>query len=242
VSPFFLGGRTQNMFKLIPGIKRSVFRDNDPQATQADAVFVARRPQVLERARYTCQGCLYRSLQTAKKGTKLQVHHTDDDHHHNEDSNLAPVCSLCHGYAHLGCKTTSTGGGGGLASEAQLAAIPELSAADLNNLLRAIGAAMADPNEAETAKQLYDMLCERVRPVREAFGTSKALDFAGALSKLSPTDYDNRHDVLFDLRLVWKVDVLKTAGKEMLEDFPSLKPSSWMVAYGDLVDETLAGA
>ena len=230
------------MFKLIPGIKRSVFRDNDPRATQADAVFVVRRPQVLERARYTCKACQYRSMQTAKKGTNLQVHHEDDDHHNNDDSNLAPICSLCHGYPHLGCKTSSTGGGGGLASEAQLAAIPELAAADLNNLLRAIGAAMSDPNEAEAAKTMYDMLCERVRPVREAFGTSKALDFAGALAKLNPIEYANRGDVLFDLRLVWKADVLKKAGKEMLEDFPSLKPSSWMASYGDLVDESLASA
>src|SRR3546814_15931452 len=62
--------------------------------------------------------------------SKLQVHHKDDDHHNNDDGNLAPICSLCHGYPHLGCKTASTGGGGGLASDAQLAAIPEPAAAD----------------------------------------------------------------------------------------------------------------
>jgi hypothetical protein len=228
------------MFKLIPGIKRSVFRDNDPRATQADAVFVARRPKALENARYTCQGCLYRSAQTVKKPTKLQVHHKDDDHHNNDDSNLAPICSLCHGYPHLGCKTTSTGGGGGLASEAQLAAIPELSAADLNNLLRAIGAAMSDPTEAAAAKQIYEMICERVRPVRAAYGTSHALDFAGAMAKLKPAEYANRGDAVFDLRLVWKPDVLKKAGTDMLEDHPSMKPSTWAASYGDLVEEALA--
>lgn len=228
------------MFKLIPGIKRSVFRDNDPRATQADAVFVARRPQVLEKSRYTCQGCLYRSMQTPKKPTKLQVHHRDDDHHNNDDANLAPVCGLCHGYPHLGCKTASTGGGGGLASDAQLAAIPELAAADLNNLLRAIGAAMSDPTEAAAAKRIYEVLCERVLPVRKAFGTSKALDFAGAMSKLNSVDYAARGDAVFDLRIVWKADVLKKAGADMLEDHPSMKPGSWAASYGDLVDEALA--
>ncbi|VTU44967.1 hypothetical protein [Variovorax sp. RA8] len=228
------------MFKLIPGIKRSAFRDNDPRAKQADAVFVARRPQVLEKARYTCQACLYRSMQTAKKPTKLQVHHQDDDHHNNDDSNLAPICSLCHGYPHLGCKTASTGGGGSLASDAQLAAIPELAAADLNNLLRAIGAAMSDPNEAAVAKQIYEVLCERVMPVRKAFGTSKALDFAGAMAKLNSVDYAARGDAVFDLRLVWKPEVLKKAGADMLDDHPSLKPSSWHASYGELVEEALA--
>lgn len=230
------------MFHLIPGIKRSVFRDNDRRASQADAVFVARRPQVLERSRYTCQACLYRSIQTPKKPTRLQVHHRDDDHHNNADENLAPVCSLCHGYPHLGCKTASTGGGGGLASDAQLAAIPELSASDLNNLLRAIGAAMSDPVEGEAAKFMYDELCERLRPVRKAFGTSHALDFAGAMAQLSATDYAARGEAIADLRVVWRAPVLKQAGKEMLEDFPSLKPTSWMASYGDLVEETLAAA
>lgn len=230
------------MFHLIPGIKRSVFRDNDRRASQADAVFVARRPHVLERARYTCQACLYRSIQTPKKPTRLQVHHRDDDHHNNVDENLAPVCSLCHGYPHLGCKTASTGGGGGLASDAQLAAIPELSASDLNNLLRAIGAAMSDPVEGEAAKFMYDELCERLRPVRKAFGTSHALDFAGAMAQLSATDYAARGEAIADLRVVWRAPVLKQAGKEMLEDFPSLKPTSWMASYGDLVEETLAAA
>lgn len=228
------------MFKLIPGIKRSVFRDNDPRAKQADAVFVARRPQVLEKSRYTCQGCLYRSIQTAKKPTKLQVHHKDDDHHNNEDSNLAPICSLCHGYPHLGCRTASTGGGGGLASDAQLAAIPELAAPDLNNLLRAIGAAMSDPYEAAVANQIYNVLCERVLPVRKAFGTSKALDFAGAMAQLNSVDYAARGDAVFDLRIVWKPDVLKKAGADMLDDHPSLKPSSWGASYGELVEEALA--
>ncbi|TAL65701.1 MAG: hypothetical protein EPN79_11005 [Burkholderiaceae bacterium] len=230
------------MFNLIPGIKRGVFRDNDPRSTQADAVFVIRRPQALERARFVCQGCQYRSPQTPRKPTHLQVHHVDDDHHHNDEENLAPACSLCHGYPHLGCRTTSTGGGGGLSSKAQLAAIPELTAADLNNLQRAIGAAMNDPLESEVASTIFELLCERVRPVRESFGSSKALDFAAALAQLSPVEYEQRDEAMQDLRVVFHPDVLKVSGAEMVEDHPSLKPQNWTSLYSPLVDEALAAA
>lgn len=230
------------MFKLIPGIKRSVFRDNDPRATQADAVFATRRPAALANARYTCQGCQYRSADMPKKPTKLQVHHRDDNHHNNDDTNLAAICSLCHGYPHLGCTTTSTGGGGGLSSKAHMAAIPELSAADLNNLLRAVGAALADPAEAETARLIYQMLCDRVKPVRAAYGVSAAGDFALAMAQMSDVDYRARGDAIKDLRLIFRLPALEQAGKDLMADHPSMKPATWSVAFGETADQALSEA
>lgn len=230
------------MFSLLPGIKRSAFRDNDPRATQADAVFAVKRPAALERARYKCKACEYASPVAPKKPSRLQVHHGDDNHHNNDDQNLLPICSLCHGYPHLGCSTASTGGGGEIASKAHLAAIPELSAADMNNLLRAIGAAMNDPAEREMAQTIYSMLCERVRPVAKAYGTSTAADFALGMAQLSDVDYKHRGDAVKDLRVMFRQPVLEQVGKEMLEDHPSLKPSTWGVVYGELVDELLEEA
>lgn len=232
------------MFKLLPGIKRHAFRDNDPRSVQADAVFAAKRPVALQRASFTCQACGYRSAQTPKKNTHLQVHHKDDQHHNNEDENLAPICFMCHGYPHLGCNTASTGGGGGggITSKAHLAAIPELSAPDLNNLLRAIGLAMRDPAERETAQTIYEILCSRVTSVAQAYGASAAADFAAAMARMSDEEYVNRGDAVQDLRLIFRMPVLERAAKEMAEDHPTLRPSSWAAAFGGIVDEAQAQA
>jgi intracellular multiplication protein IcmJ len=84
------------MVELIPGVSRNTFRDHDPQAEAADAAYRAKRPAVLQRAQYTCQGC------GVKSSGGLEVHHKDCNHANNTDENFVPECVFCHPVNHIG--------------------------------------------------------------------------------------------------------------------------------------------
>lgn len=212
------------LLSLVLGIKRLRFRENDPRRTRADAEFSAKRSGVLSKHQYTCQACGY----VSKESAHLDVHHVDDNHHNNEDANLAPACHTCHPYQHVGELVRRTDiGGEGLGKSTLIAAIPEVSALDLNLLQRALGAALLDEEEAPIARQVITHLAERASWVKAEFGTFKPADFAGAFAALSDEQYAARQEAVFDLRLLFNEDTLMKLGREMARDCPSMPLQAW---------------
>ena len=223
------------------GIKRGVFRRDDAAAASADAAFDAVRPHVLEAARYRCQFCTYESspVLAKKRGSALQVHHRDDNHHNNSPDNLVAACALCHAYHHIGCNAASPGCPTGWASMLRLAFLPELSAADCNALQRAVGAALSDEAEAGIAREVVNLLGTLALPVRDAWGSNKARDFAACLDSMTAAEYAGAKKALSDLRLLFHPEsILKPVGQQMLEDAPLLPVRSWAELFDGADDTT----
>jgi len=91
---------------LVPGIKTTVSRRNDPNRADADDAFVRVRKGVLRRDNYTCQYCGFTCPPKLLPGTGgsgyLEVHHIDDDHGNNDEMNLVTICPMCHLVFHVG--------------------------------------------------------------------------------------------------------------------------------------------
>lgn len=212
------------LLALVLGIKRLRFRENDPRRGRADAEFSAKRSGVLAKHSYTCQACAY----TSKESAHLDVHHLDDNHHNNEDDNLVPGCHTCHPYQHVGELVRRTDiPGEGLGKATLVAAIPEISAVDMNLLQRAIGAALLDEKEAPMARKMIEVLSQRASEVKSEFGTFKPADFAAAMAQLTDDQYAVREDVISDLRLLFNQPTLEKLGREMVRDYPAMPLSSW---------------
>jgi intracellular multiplication protein IcmJ len=213
----------KKLMSLLVGIIQdpALFRNNSNARLRADAEYKAVRPRVMAQQENRCRFCGYTSKHN-------HCHHLDGNHANNEPENFAVADSLCHAYHHLG-QTGSQDqfSHDNLRTKTVLAAVPELSPSDLNLLQRAIGVALLDQAEEATAKQIYKLIEERAEPVREAFGTFRPADFAGAMEKLNPEEYANRGSTLADLRLVFREDMLKNEGRRFLEDFTSLPFSLW---------------
>lgn len=216
-------------FRLAIGIKRNAFRANDATSGNADAAFEAVRVRALEAGRYRCRFCGYEStpVPSKKRNTTLQVHHLDDDHHNNGLDNLAAVDSLCHAYNHIGCNAPSPGAQNGWANNLRLAYLPEISAQDCNALQRAVGAALLDEQEEAIAKDIVNLLGTLALPVRDAWGSNKATDFAACLDSMTAGEYAHAQDQLSDLRVIFHPEILKTVGQQLLDDAPLLPVRSW---------------
>ncbi len=211
------------------GIKRGVFRANDHDAKKADSVFEATRLQALRKTSYRCARCSYESSDDIKKRKKsvLHVHHADNDHHNNEPENHVPHCSLDHAYHHIGCDAPTLGGSSGWASKMLIAYAPEVGAEDMNQLQRAVGAALTDPKELEVANEIVDLLGSLSLPVRDVLGSFKAKDFAACFGSMSETEYQQRGQVADEFRVLFHPDILRQVGAEMLADAPLFPVKSW---------------
>ena len=211
------------LHELLVGIKRGVFRANDPGAARADAEFAAKRDWAKESGRYRCIHCGWISK------AYCQVHHLDDNHHNNAPENFGVVDQECHAYHHVGEPSKTAGRADkntpDVAVSTSLAAIPEMSPQDVNLLMRAIGAIYASGNkeEIEIAHQIHTRLAARRRPVQASYGTSSPGDFALAMSKLNPADYGARGDAVRDLRIVFSAAYLRDLGVRAGADYPIMK-------------------
>lgn len=209
---------------LLPAIKRGRHRQSDASAEVADAALRARRPQVLARCRNMCAGCRY----VARNPAHLDVHHLDDDHHNNEEENLVAACHTCHPCQHVGELSSRTDHWAqGLGLRSGLAHIPEIGPADLNLLMRAIGAALLDEQARGDAHAIYDEIMARTEVTRHRLGAWKAADIAAAMAQLSDEQYAHRARVLEQERLVFSAQVLRSVGQEFLRDYPTLPVSAW---------------
>jgi intracellular multiplication protein IcmJ len=222
---------------LVLGIKRKSFRADDAvRAAQSDRELAAKRPGVLGRLAYRCGACAYESKMGPNKVPHLDIHHRNDDHNDNTDANFALACHTCHPWQHIGELAARTDGAyaaEGLGANTMIAQIPEISAADLNLLQRAVGAALLDPAYKETAEQILEHLAGRSSEVSDEFGTCKPADFAAAMAELSQEEYEARDEALADLRLMFTVPTLEQLGREFRADNPGMPTSTWnLVSQG----------
>lgn len=179
----------------------------------------------LLRGQYRCVCCGWVSRSN-------ECHHIDGNHANNNDDNYAVVDVLCHGYQHLGqLATQNPYSADSLGAKTVLAAVPELSAATLNLLQRAIGVAMLDEKEAKVAALISKSLTARTRAVREAFETYEAGDFAAAMCEMTDEEYESRARVVGPLRLLFHTDILKHEGARFKAEFPALPISTWEDIY-----------
>lgn len=220
------------LHELLIGIKRGVFRANDPAAARADAEFAAKRDRAKESGRYRCIHCGWMSR------AYCQVHHLDDNHHNNAPENLGVVDQECHAYHHVGEPSKSAGRADkntpDVALSTTLAAIAEMSAQDVNLLMRAIGTiyASGDEQEIKIATAIHKRLAARRRPVQEAYGTSSPGDFALAMSRLSAPEYAARGDAVRDLRIVFSAAYLRDLGTRSRADYPIMQsPREWGTVF-----------
>ncbi len=181
------------------GVKRKVWRRDDEHAIHADEQFKDVRSSVLQRDAYTCVFCNFKSAKFQ------EIHHLDDDHTNNTESNLVTVCTLCHQVHHLGMCGVRNGG--------FLAAIPELTQTEVNQVARAVfvaevSALGASQEARERLRSLYAIFEVRgADTLKHLFGLdiSAPLTFAQLLSDpvAFPDElYARRGDLLGPLRLV----------------------------------------
>lgn len=198
------------------------YRANDVARARHDAEYSARRPQAMAAGRYRCVFCAHMSQR------HNECHHRDGDHANNTPENYAVVDPLCHGYHHLGQRSSRERfAADNLGARSVIAAVPEIDAADLNLLQRAIGVALLDEGEAGVAQDLMKRLALRSAPVQEAFGTYMPGDFAAAMVKLDDQQYQHRGAVIGTLRLLFNTEVLRDQGEKFLKDFPALPVKTW---------------
>lgn len=210
--------------ELKPGVIRdaSLFRANSARREAADAEYKAVRPAAMARGKYTCGFCSWVSRK------HNECHHLDGNHANNVPENFVVADSLCHGYHHLGQRGSQDRfAPDNLRDMTLLAGIPEISAADLNLLQRAIGVALLDEKEKQFAKEIMTVLAERAHAVKAALGTFRPADVAAAMARLSDSEYADRDHVCGPIRVLFKQEMLESEGKKFNEDYPGLPIESW---------------
>lgn len=224
--------------QLLLGVIRDAryYRANSAARERADAEYRARRPAAMAAAKYKCVYCGHQSQK------HNECHHFDGNHANNAPENLKCVDTLCHAYHHVGQRAASErNAADNLGDRTIFAAIPEISAQDLNLLQRVAGVALLDEKEAPMAKLILQRLARRHKPVGEAFGTFMPGDFAAAMATLDDQAYEHRSTVMGRLRMLFHEDVLRTQGQRFKEDFPALPVSTWEAIAAD-ADRTDANA
>lgn len=209
---------------LLLGVIRNpaFYRANSATRAKADAEYRAVRGQSMAAGKYRCIYCGWVSQKSN------ECHHLDGNHANNAPSNHAVVDSLCHAYHHLGQRAASERfAADNLGEQTVLAAVPELSAEDMNLLQRAAGAALLDEQEAPRAREVLRRLARRHECVEQAFGTFRPGDFAAAMVKIDEAAYQHRESVIGRLRMLFHDEVLKNEGRKFKEDFPALPVSTW---------------
>jgi len=175
------------------GVKRKLWRKDDEHADIADAKFTQVRAEVLQRDNYTCRFCGFKSAKYQ------EVHHLDDNHQNNIQDNLLTVCNLCHQVHHLGMCAMRNGG--------FIAAIPELTQTEINNIVRAIHVTehIADETVRGKLKSLFSIFQFRgFDTLKTLYGIDISTPYALAeiLSTCHDDIYVRRADLFAPLRLI----------------------------------------
>lgn len=176
-------------------VKRKQWRmeQTEHDRNEADAVFQEVRKKVLDRDGRRCWFCGFTS--TAHQ----EVHHLDDDHTNNRLDNLVTICNIDHLCFHLGLAA--------MRGAIFLAVIPELTQAEITNLMRIYHCAVATGNEdvQSRLKGLYAIFESRsVDIFKRVFETdfSNGHEIAVALSRLDDAAFAMRHKTMKGLRVI----------------------------------------
>lgn len=210
--------------ELKPGVIRdaSLYRANSARRESADAEYRAVRPAAMAAGKYTCAFCGW----VSRKNN--ECHHLDGNHANNTPENFAIADGLCHGYHHLGQRASQDRfAPDNLGDKTILAGIPEVAAADLNLLQKAIGVALLNAEERSIAREIMKALAERAHSVQGALGTYRPGDVAAAMVRLTDEEYANRDAVCAPIRVIFNQETLEAEGKKFKEDYPGLPFDTW---------------
>lgn len=176
-------------------VKRKQWRmeQSEHERNEADAVFQEVRKKVLDRDGRRCWFCGFTS--TAHQ----EVHHLDDDHTNNHPNNLVTICNIDHLCFHLGLAA--------MKGSIFLAVVPELTQAEITNLMRIYHGAMTMGNEdvQSRLKGLYAIFESRsVDIFKRVFEAdfSNGHEIAVALSKLDDAAFAMRGKTLDGIRVI----------------------------------------
>lgn len=179
----------------VMSVKRKQWRmeQSEHDRNDADAVFQEVRKKVLDRDGRRCWFCGFAS--TANQ----EVHHLDDDHTNNRESNLVTICNIDHLCFHLGLAA--------MRGAMFLAVVPELTQAEITNLMRIYHCSNAVGNEdvVSRLKGLHAIFESRsVDVFKRVFEAdfSNGHEIAVALSKLDDAAFAMRHKTLDGLRVI----------------------------------------
>ena len=177
--------------ELIMGVKRGVFRKDDPHASLSMDKFKQMRSSILKRDDYTCRFCSLRALKFQ------EVHHIDDNHDNNKPSNLITACSLCHQVFHIWFAGHNRSG--------TIVYIPEVDQVGLNILIRTLW--IAQLSNDMHIKKYADLVESKIRMMgqsaaKEQIGTFDAMQVGEFLQHLDTVNYNNRHQNLKNFHLL----------------------------------------
>lgn len=178
-------------------VKRKLWRKDDEHGALLEESFTKTRNEILGRDDQACRYCNF-------KASKYQeIHNLDGDHFNNDPSNLVTSCNLCHQVFHLGMCAMQNGG--------FIAAIPELTQTEVNNIVRAIYTVDLIPNLTDKnnicnkLKSLYAIFEFRGSDTLKTlygFDISSAFTFVDVLANCPDKVYAERASIFAPLRLV----------------------------------------
>ncbi len=226
------------MEKLILSAKTKDFRGDSPHPEKSNVEFSKIRPTILERDKYTCQYCGFRSK-------KFQhIHHLDDDHENNHESNLVTACPLCHMSQHIGFAGVK--GMGTLIyldQEKHGEFSLNISQEKLNNLVRLLWVQQDKDNDKVASTQATDYL-KRLEQARvdadKVIGTCDPILLANTLRDISDEEYKNRKAALGNVLFLpykegflreheyWKNNVFKGVRNQKWSDIAKDNMYDWI--------------
>ena len=169
--------------------KRSTWRADDEMRAATDDSFKQIKQKILKRDDHSCFFCGFKSLRWQ------EIHHFDSDHYNNSPENLTTICIFCHMVFHIGRA--------GLAGEAELIWLPEISQAALSHLARNIYVGLRAKGPTATASEaVYSALRIRAEDARRRLGSSDPADLGEALLAVNEKTYDRRGTVLEGVRIM----------------------------------------
>lgn len=241
------------MSQLLIGIKRKQPRLSDKQAQGADQVFRSIRKRIKAEQKDKCAHCGFEF-----KGN--EVHHRDDDHRNNDDANLAVICQLCHPYHHVGEAARKNGmtvdKEGHIPPKA--AALMRVSTSyqdvvtpeNLNHLMRVIGIALTDKDEAPIAQQIYSKLVDAQQLAHFSnalygedakISSVKPADIAAGMSHLTQDEYEQRGKFTKNVRLLYHPAYLAQLGRAVKSTLGGMQdPTQWGVVLEKEIKKTRA--
>lgn len=177
------------MNNIVLGVKRGVFRQDDPIAEHSDKEFQSLRDSVKQRDNYSCFYCGF-------KAEKYQeVHHIDDNHDNNSERNLVTVCPLCHSCKHIGFA--------GLNEKAYLVYYPKITQVEVNAMIKTlwIGKNSGHEKIAQVCINTLEAFESLQGKTEEKLTTDPAV-LSGILLEMNDEDYKNRQSKLKNFLMI----------------------------------------
>lgn len=187
--------------------------------------------QALMRDENTCQFCGFRSVHG------MVPYHLDDDHENNTLDNVATSCAMCHMMQHLGFVLDERIG--------YLIYLPELSQAELNNLIRTIHLYQRfniPSSFLNYVENCHDLLMEREQIAKKLLDASESglATLKASVCRLKKAYWAQVEDRLKDLKIVFKHQIPVSGAQsfpELLEKFLSEKDTGMISAPPNGWDE-----